>query len=101
MRLPEHMRGCEILKMDAVSWLQASNESLTMWQPPSCPFLFSTASCFAGSQPTGSGVASFEALSEITQRQQGQHRCGSLDVSQLENDQGWSGDGWLDTPARG
>lgn len=39
MRLPEHMRGYEILKMDAVSWLQASNESLTMWQPPSCPFL--------------------------------------------------------------
>lgn len=38
MRLPEHMRGCKILKMDAVSWLQASNESLTMWQPPSCLF---------------------------------------------------------------
>lgn len=73
MRLPEHMRGCEILKMDAVSRLQALNESLTMWQPPSCPFLCLTASCFAGSQPTGCGVCFFEALSEITQRQQ---RCG-------------------------
>lgn len=59
------------------------------------------ASCFAGPQPAGSGVASFEALSEMTQRQQGQHRRTSFDVSLLENEQGWSWDGRLDTPAGG
>lgn len=72
-----------------------------MWQPPPCPFLLSTASCFAASQPTRSGVGSFEALSEIRQRQQGQQRCGGLDVSLLENDQGWRSDGCSDTPASG
>lgn len=96
MRVPEHMRGFEILKMDAVSWLQASNESLAMWQPPRCAFLFATAS-----QPAGSGVASLETLSEITQRQQGQHGCGGPDVSLLEKDQGRSGEGRLDAPAGG
>lgn len=37
----------------------------------------------------------------MTQRQQGQHRRASFDVSLLENEQGWSWDGRLDTPAGG
>lgn len=34
------MRGCEILKVGAVSRPQAPNGSLTMWQPPGRPFCF-------------------------------------------------------------
>lgn len=74
MGLPEHMRGCEILKMDAASWLQASNERLTMWRPPRCPFLRSTASrfrCF-----TAQTIASSEVLSGMTRRQRGRRPRG-------------------------
>lgn len=39
--LPEHTQGCEILKVDAVSWLPATNGSRTAMQPPGRPFFFS------------------------------------------------------------
>lgn len=77
MGLAEHTRGCEIFKMDAVSWLQASAIAWPCGSLLVLPFYSRFAAC---------GVGSFEALSGITQRQQ---RCGSPDVSLLDNVQGW------------
>lgn len=78
---PEHMWGCEILKMDAASWLQASDHvaisQLSL-------FVLSRFCWF-----TAYRIASFEVLSEMTCHQWGQHRRGRFGASWLENDQGW------------
>lgn len=93
------MRGCEILKVDAVSRPQASNGSLTMWQPPSRPFLFSTASHVSLVHIHQSildldlasllRTTSSEVLSESTNRQHSRHSSGSFDLDPLGVDQSW------------